>query len=293
MKPHFTLIASLVLVPHLFTALTALAIKSGTPKICITGDAGHTSGGTIKNGPQAAVGTAMDRAGCTHVIALGDNFYPRGVTSANDSKFRTLFEEPYQALLARGVPFYMVLGNHDYLGNVNAELEYAVRNPGFVMPAKNYAFKIEGAPTLCFFVVDTTYMTPWQGAWLKSQLKSDSTCRHKVVLGHHPILSSGKHGNTGGAVDLFLKPALEDADMYLAGHDHHMSDEGFFKAGNRQVRQLVSGAGGAPLREVPVLRGRDYRFGVSAFGFLVLDGQMNWTFYNTELQALYSANLNQ
>lgn len=266
---------------------TAHASPPLPTKICVTGDAGYASSSS-PNTAQAAVGKAMDRAGCTHVIALGDNFYPRGVESASDSKFKTLFEAPYQRLLARNVPFYMVLGNHDYQGNTQAQLDYALTHANFVMPARSYAFEID---SLCFYVVDTTRMSLDQVSWLKTQFLRGEKCSYKIVMGHHPILSSGVHGNTGGDVAALLKPALDSADLYLAGHDHHMSDEGTFRSGTRLVRQLISGAGGAPLRPVPVVKNPDYRFGTSEYGFMVLDAQMQWTFYDTELRSLYSGDL--
>ncbi len=44
------------------------------------------------------------------VLMLGDNIY-EGPATPDD--YRTKFEEPYQALLDKGVKFYAVLGNHD------------------------------------------------------------------------------------------------------------------------------------------------------------------------------------
>ena len=44
------------------------------------------------------------------VLMAGDNIY-EGPATADD--YRVKFEEPYAALLADGVRFYAVLGNHD------------------------------------------------------------------------------------------------------------------------------------------------------------------------------------
>ena len=56
------------------------------------------------------------------IILLGDNFYPNGIKSINDinwEKFNNL-----------NIPIatYSVLGNHDYLGNINAQIEYKLNN---------------------------------------------------------------------------------------------------------------------------------------------------------------------
>ena len=44
------------------------------------------------------------------MLMAGDNIYE---SPATPDDYRTKFEEPYAALLAAGVRFYAVLGNHD------------------------------------------------------------------------------------------------------------------------------------------------------------------------------------
>ena len=57
------------------------------------------------------------------IIGLGDNIYKKGVTGVNDRKFISHFENPYSTL-PKKLRFYMSLGNHDYYGNVPAQIKY-------------------------------------------------------------------------------------------------------------------------------------------------------------------------
>ena len=67
------------------------------------------------------ISNAMTAAaqGAAGVISLGDNFYPTGVKSTSDAQWQTTFERPFAALQTR---FLSVLGNHDYMGNVDAQV---------------------------------------------------------------------------------------------------------------------------------------------------------------------------
>jgi tartrate-resistant acid phosphatase type 5 len=57
------------------------------------------------------------------VLGLGDSFYDTGIKSVDDTRFQTTFEDIYSSpeLQKR---WYMVPGNHDYKGNVSAEVMY-------------------------------------------------------------------------------------------------------------------------------------------------------------------------
>jgi tartrate-resistant acid phosphatase type 5 len=44
----------------------------------------------------------------------GDNFYPNGLNSSEDALFSTSFSSVYSQAPLRSIPWYAVLGNHDY-----------------------------------------------------------------------------------------------------------------------------------------------------------------------------------
>ncbi|MGE3614995.1 MAG: metallophosphoesterase, partial [Gemmatimonadales bacterium] len=86
------------------------------------------------NEAASRIAAAMERVAAekpTHgVLYLGDNFYPRGVTSTTDRQWRTKFESLYDGTHLRGMPFFAILGNHDHEGTPAAELEYAAKQVG-------------------------------------------------------------------------------------------------------------------------------------------------------------------
>lgn len=226
---------------------------SGTISFFAVGDTGY--GGRVL----AEVAAAMERSARERPVALalllGDNFYPSGVESAEDERWRTGFEEPFAAD-ALAVLFYAVLGNHDHRGSAEAEIAYTQKSERWRMPARWYTFRREGGSGVQaqFFALDTDPIeeswpdVPEQIAWLGEEL-ARSTARWKIVFGHHPALSHGQHGGTEEILRQVV-PLLErfGVDLYVTGHDHDLQllDSG------RGWLQLVSGAGSST---------RDTRYG--------------------------------
>jgi predicted MPP superfamily phosphohydrolase len=170
-------------------------------------------------------------------VTLGDNFYPRGMTSPTDERWKTQWEELYSTL---GIKFYAVLGNHDWYGpdSPAAEILYSDKSSTWRMPAPYYTFT---AGPVQFFALDTNEISEAQILWLREEL-SKSQSMWKVVYGHHPIYSAGAHGETKDLI-VRLLPLLQEGkvDVYLSGHDHnlqHLKLEG-------GVQFFVSGGGGA------------------------------------------------
>jgi tartrate-resistant acid phosphatase type 5 len=83
-----------------------------------------------------------------------------------------------------------------------------------------------------------------QQKWL-SKVLGGSQAPWKIVMGHHPIYSSGEHGSSKSLMKA-LEPLLieHQVDLYLAGHDHEYER---FKP-VQGVQHIVSGGGGAYLR---------------------------------------------
>jgi tartrate-resistant acid phosphatase type 5 len=181
---------------------------------------------------------------CSHVFSVGDNFYDNGVQSAVDPQWRSSFEDVYSARSLQ-IPWYVALGNHDYRGDPQAQVEYTQVSRRWRMPARYY--KIAGsevrAPHLDLFVIDTSplvnqYRDDVHGAiaknvvsqdvdaqlrWLDQQLGA-STADWKLVIGHHTLRSGGSaHGDTPEMVQL-VEPLLRKHRVraYINGHDHDL-----------------------------------------------------------------------
>ena len=172
---------------------------------------------------------------CDFVALLGDNFYPSGVESVSDPKWQSHFEVPFSEV---ELPFYAVLGNHDYGGNIQSQLDYSKKSKKWKMPERYYAFT---KGPVDFFAIDTQNFDNRQRNWLESKLKASSSL-WKVVYGHHPVFSHGTHGDSPELKEKLLPLLKNRVDFYISGHDHdlqYLLDEG-------RPQFIVSGATGQP-----------------------------------------------
>jgi acid phosphatase len=233
------------------------------------------------------MGKAAAELGSRFVVSVGDNFYESGVKSVDDPQWKTSFEDIYTDP-ALQVPWYAVLGNHDYKGNPQAQIDYAGRSSRWKMPSRYY--KVAGAeiglPEADLFVIDSSPLvhqyrdkveapiaanvksqdTDAQLAWLDRELAA-SKAPWKLVFGHHTIRSGGSgHGETPELVKL-VRPILErrGVQAYINGHDHdlqHISDGG--------VDYICCGAG-SEVRPVKAVKGTKFCLSRSGFAALTFD----------------------
>ena len=246
---------------------------------------------------------AMQQLDGDFIVTTGDNFYSNGVASIHDPYWQSSFEHIYQGPHLFE-DWYAILGNHDYRGNWQAQIDYTHVSRRWQMPAQYYAKNIaleDGASVLMVFL-DTNPLNPEyqheakyaatqqqdaskQLAWLKHQL-ANSNATWKVVIGHHPLYSSGKrYGKTSGIRGV-LEPILEghQVDAYFAGHEHdlqHNQPEG------TRVAHFVSGAGS----EVRPVAQREFtKFAISQAGFATVGidkAHMNVRFISADGKLLY------
>ena len=197
------------------------------------------------------------------VLMAGDNIYSYGEISLAKARF----EDPYAPLLSKDVKFYAVLGNHDIVKSNNG-LDQINYQP-FNMSDRYYSFTKgdinEGMVE--FFALDTNRNAPWdaQLAWLEQQL-AQSTAPWKIVYGHHPLYSSGRHGSnpelTAKLAPIFAKHKVP---LYLCGHDH-----GYERSIPLDgTIYIVNGGGGAPLYKFG--RSPQTAFVSSQFSFMTFD----------------------
>lgn len=182
------------------------------------------------------------------VISTGDNFYPDGVGSVADPLWQSSFEEIYKHFSLQK-KWYVVLGNHDYRSNPQAQVDYSRISRRWQMPARYFSEKImiddDTAAQVLFVFVDTspfvskyysdevygpqviTQDTATQLKWLSSILSDTSpNIKWKIVVGHHPLYSGGKRIAAKDTEDInaAFKRLFDQykVDMYLCGHEHHL-----------------------------------------------------------------------
>ena len=91
-------------------------------EIIAIGDCG--TGGTGQIATSLMMKNYAENIPIDFVLYLGDNCYPAGFSSIYDGKWQTCFEDIYN-YPELDIPFYAILGNHDYAGNEDCQLEYS------------------------------------------------------------------------------------------------------------------------------------------------------------------------
>lgn len=209
------------------------------------------------NSDQFRVAKSMEKfcstTKCDFVALLGDNVYPVGVKSVDDPQWGTKWWNAYKSL---GLVFHAALGNHDYGGSIQAEIDYSKKNKYWYMPDRYYKFE---KGEVEFFVLDTEKFDAKQADWLSEAL-DNSTANVKIAYGHHPIYSYGEHGHTRDLIRDLLPILRGKVNLYLAGHDHD--------------KQVLESPGDPPMLVVgtaaalrPVAKGSKTIFAASTLGF--------------------------
>jgi len=191
--------------------------------------------------------------GCNFGLLLGDNFYEFGVSSVEDPLWKSRYQDIYQGL---NIPFYVVLGNHDWRGNAQAQVDYSKKDSRWKMPAFYYSVKYpEQNPLLEIFVLNSNDFNTDSQNWLKSALEK-SSAKWKILAFHHPILNTGNHHPSD---QMHMWPALKPIvcgkiDLILAGHEHifaHLRPQ----PNECKYDQIIVGTGGKELYGVTTPNG--------------------------------------
>ena len=189
----------------------AWSIQASPIHFIFVGDTG--TGTSDQYRVASAMKTYCTRDACDFLVLLGDNFYPGGVSSVLDPQWQTKVIKPYEPL---NIPLYPVLGNHDYLGNVSAQLNFSKIFSHWILPARYHTFT---RGMVQFFILDSNKMDSAQLTWLKTELNG-SAARWKIAAEHHPLYSYGVHGSDENLINTLRPLLLGRLDFFLVGHDH-------------------------------------------------------------------------
>lgn len=306
-KPTTRIISSLLL----FLLLSAACVGQTTQtspgqqsiQFIVIGDWGMQG-----NEDQKQVALQMDRLAAKFsidfIVTTGDNFYPFGVQSTDDPLWQTNYEDVYSLPHIKEIPWYVTLGNHDYFGDFQAEIAYAKEHAKWILPTNYYAKDIisNNKHLVKMLFVDSnpyiheylnrpdlyhhieTQDTDKQTKWLKKEISDDSPI-WKIIFAHHPLYTSGAHGET-----VELKQAWAglfkqyNVHAYFSGHDHHL--EHIKTAG--PTHYFISGGGGAGIRRVGSSTHTLFSLSSHGFAHVVLDQLcMRVRFINQKGEELY------
>ena len=259
---------------------------------------------------QRDVAGQMERAAgefdCRFVVAVGDNFYEDGVQSVTDPKWRTSFEDVYTGPRLQKLPWYAALGNHDYGGVPQAQVDYTAHSARWTMPARYFEVPDIAGGQIGLFILDTSPLIAEnaegdrpmavnvrtedgaaQLAWLDRRLAA-SHARFKLVFGHHTVFSGGStHGDTPDLI-AHLLPVLKrhGVTAYINGHDHdlqHIVRDGI---------DFVCTGAGSEVRPVNPISGTRFCTAHPGFSAIALrDGLLSLEFRGHDGTSLYSGAL--
>lgn len=235
------------------------AVQSAGISFLAVGDWGGLSDSHPTSVGQVAAAAGMSKVahelGVQGILLLGDNFYSHGVTDSSSERFAETFENVYTVDHFKNLPFYVLAGNHDHIGNVDAQVEYKDKYGRWHFPSLWYSmnFSVDASSgakrTVQFLMIDTVTLVGHsddvcdqctrpgpadlagaesQWGWLEDQLKS-SDADFLWVAGHYPIYSAGNDGTNHLLVKRLLPMLKQYGAHYICGHDHmleHLSYDG-------------------------------------------------------------------
>ncbi|KAK4790185.1 hypothetical protein SAY86_017489 [Trapa natans] len=267
----------------------------------VVGDWGR-KGGYNQSAVAVQMGIKGEKLDVDFIISTGDNFYDNGLQGLDDSAFYESFTRIYSADSLQK-QWYSVLGNHDYRGDVLAQLSPVLRK----IDSRWLCLRsfILDAEIVEFFFVDTTpfgdkYFTEpgshvydWRGvlprdSYISNLLKDvdtalrESRAKWKIVVGHHTIKSAGHHGNSDEVVAQLL-PILQanDVDLYINGHEHCLQH---ISTSDSPIQFLTSGGGSKAWRgDVSWPNPEELKFYYDGQGFMAVqmtETQVDIAFYD-------------
>lgn len=210
-----------------------------------------------------AMAKACRRIDCRFVVSTGDNFYIDGVDGVADAKWSRSYENIYTQD-ALQIPWYPSLGNHDYLGSVQAQIDYSQKSDRWRMPDRYFSveFGVDDTTRALIVIIDTVELVEmnkassefigqaeWnaerQLSWIDSTLAA-STADWRFVVGHHPVYSASARHSDSPVLRERIKPVLKEreVDAYIAGHVHSLQhlvvdDINYFVSGGGSLAYKV------------------------------------------------------
>lgn len=242
---------------------------AGELNVLVLGDWGD-GGGNQRKVAETMAAFVEKQGPMNAVLTVGDNFYP-SLKQGDNTDWDKLFERVYDPRRLN-VPFYAVLGNHDYEKKKDLiQLEYAARNPQsrFKLPARWYRLELPAdKPLVTLLMLDSNktlsaQQQAEQRTWLEQELTRQRATRWLCVVQHHPLFSNGTHGDEKRVQQAWGSLIQkQNVDILFCGHDHSMQH---LRVKNWTTDFVVAGGGGARLTTIK--RSDRGPFGRSINGF--------------------------
>ena len=222
------------------------------------------------------------------VVAAGDVHHFEGVRSVDDPLWMTNYELIYSHPDLM-LPWYPILGNHEYRGNTQAVIDYSNVSARWQMPARYYTKVMEeDGITVRLVMADTPPMIdkyrkdtdkyPDAGKqdlnaqleWVDSVLtvaKEDWV----IVVGHHPIYADTDKNDTERTdmqrrLDTILRKH-GNVDFYICGHIHNFQH---IRMPESDIDYVVNSSGSLS-REVKPVDGTVFCSDATGYSLITVD----------------------
>lgn len=240
------------------------------------------------------------------VVAAGDVHHFEGVRSVNDPLWMTNYELIYSHPELM-IPWYPILGNHEYRGNSQAVLDYGKVSARWDIENRYYTKVIEDDDvTVRLVMVDTAPMIDKyredtekypdackqdlnkQLAWIDSVL-TNAKEDWVLVVGHHPIYAETSKSNSERAdlqkrLDSILRKHNNVA-MYLCGHIHNFQH---IRVKGSNIDYVVNSSGSLS-RDVKPIEGTKFCSGEEGFSLITADKkEIDLHMINKEGKVIYT-----
>lgn len=257
------------------------------------------------------MGKMAENVDIEFVVAAGDVHHFEGVRSVNDPLWMTNYELIYSHPDLM-IPWYPVLGNHEYRGNTQAVIDYSNVSARWRMPDRYYTRVEENdGVTVRLVMVDTA---PLLDKYRKDTEKYPDACKQDMnkelawidsvlttakedwvlVVGHHPIYadtdkSTSERTDLQKRLDTVLRKH-KNVDMYLCGHIHNFQH---VRQPNSSIDYVVNTSGSLG-REVKPIDGTKFCSSETGFSLITADKKvLNLHMINKDGKVLYTVTRNK
>ena len=206
------------------------------------------------------------------VFTAGDNAYESGAAA----EFKNCYDPSWGRHKARTKP---TPGNHEYNTAADASGYFGYFGSRAGDPKKGYyaytlgAWRVYALNSMCEKVGGCGRTSPML-TWLKNDLAANPR-RCTLAYFHHPLFSSGKHGNNTKMRPTWNALYAANADVVLNGHDHHYErfapqrPDGTL-ARKRGIREFVAGMGGGSHYPLETVKSNSQMRNTTTYGVLKL-----------------------
>lgn len=248
----------------------------------------------VAAGDIAAQCTASDSA-CAHpkTAALAQQINPKFYLTMGDNQYddariedyRAYYDKSWGAFKSKTHP---IPGNHETYDPAGSLAGYKAYFGAIAYPqGKSYYSFDEG--NWHFIALDSnSFDQTAQIDWLKADLaKNAKSCI--AAYWHHPLYSSGGHGNDPVSKPVWKILYAAKADLILNGHDHHYErfapQDPDGKATSAYIVEIVGGMGGAEPYAIETVQPNSQKRISGEYGVLKLDFTdtgYGWTYVGTD-----------